>query len=120
MRFQKCFMSFLVLSLFAAGSSFAAGYTRGDIRPSGNGVDCSTVLPGSPCVGGSGNLLVLGEPDASNTNTILTYYSLLTINGIGSGTTVTFTFATVPDATQMLAVGCGDDGLGNIGIFTSL
>jgi len=120
MRFQKYLLPFLVLSLFAAGSSLAAGYTRGDLRPSGNGVDCSTVLPGSPCVGGSGNLLVLGEPDGSGTQTILTYYSLVTVTGITAGTTVTFTFSTVPDATQMLAVGCGDDGFGGIGIFTSV
>jgi PEP-CTERM motif len=120
MRFQKCFLSLVVLSLFAAGSSFAASYTRGDLRPSGNGVDCSTVLPGSPCVGGSGNLLVLGDPNAGGTDTILTYYTLLTVNGITDGTSLTFTFGIFPDATQFLAVGCGDDGFGNIGIFTSV
>jgi len=119
MRFRNYFLSCLVLSLFAAASSFAASYTRGDLRPSGNGVDCSTVSPGSPCVGRIGNLLVLGDPDNTGTLTIFTYYSLVTVTGINGGSTATFTFSTIPDATQMLAVGCGDDGLGNIGIFTS-
>jgi hypothetical protein len=119
MRFHKYLLSFVVLSLFAAASSFAASYTRGDLRPSGNGVDCSTVLPGSPCVGGSGNLLVLGDPNSGGTDTIFTYYLLETVNGIAGGTTLTFTFGIFPDATQFFTVGCGDDGQGNIGIFTS-
>jgi len=120
MRFSKSLLSFLVLSVFSATCSLATTYSRGDLRPSGNGVDCATVTPGSPCVGGSGTLLSVGEPNFDNTSTILTFYKLLEINGVVAGQTITFGFANFPDATQFGVVGCGDDGFGNIGIFTSV
>jgi len=71
-------------------------------------------------VGGSGTLLSVGEPNFDNTSTILTFYKLLEINGVVAGQTITFGFANFPDATQFGVVGCGDDGFGNIGIFTSV
>src|SRR5262249_10519008 len=120
MRFSKSLLSFLVLSVFSATCSLATPYSRGDLRPSGNGVNCATVTLGSPCVGGSGTLLSVGEPNFDNTDTILTFYKLLEINAVVAGQTITFGFANFPDAAQFGVVGCGDDGFGNVGIFTSV